>query len=285
MSTISNSFSHDLVSGNVKAAMKGADAKSRDLWMVPVAELTILDDFNVRSKNDNYTATVREIADSIKANGFYAHKPFACIVIKDNGADVLAVFDGHTRYEGLILAISEGALVERVPVVAAPAGTTLEDITVGLVTNNNGRQLEPMGLAVVCKRLVGYGLEVSEISKRLGFTPAYVGGLLSLIGAPKQIRDMVTLGTVSATLAVSTLRDEGEKAVSVLEQGLVAAKASGKTKVTKKNIVPTIAAKHVSDPLVVRLGLDWINNNGQMEQSYSLLSAISGLTIDELKRV
>lgn len=285
MNTLNNAFSLDMVSGNTKAAMKTADAKSRDLYMVPVDQLTIMDDFNTRTKNDEYKSKVREVADSIKANEFYSHKPFAVIVIKVDGKDVIAVYDGHTRYEGMLLAISEGAVVERVPCVAAPAGTTLEDITVGLVTNNSGRQLDPMGIATVVKRLVGYGLEVSEIAKRIGFTPAYVGGLLSLVGAPKSIRDMVNEGIVSASLAVSTLREEGEKAVAVLEAGLVAAKANGKKKVTKKVIVPSAPVKFVADPMVVKLGLEWINNNGQMEVSYSMLSAITGLTVEELKKI
>ena len=281
--TISHNFSADLVAGNMKSAMKDADAKSRDLWMVPVDKLIIMDEFNVRPKNDEHQVAVRAIADSIKENGFYSHKPFAVLVIKRNGLDIIAVYDGHTRYEGLQLAISEGVLVERVPVVAAPSGTTLEDITVGLVTNNSGRQLEPMGVAVVCKRLIGYGLNNTDIAKRLGFTSAYVGGLLSLVGAPKRIRDMVSDGKVSATLAVNTLRDEGEKAVDVLEAGLDVAKDSGKTKVTKKNLVTT--KKSVTAGSVLEKGLVWINNNGQMTSSYELLAAITGKTVQDLKKI
>lgn len=278
-----SNFSTDLVAGNMKLAMKDADAKSRDLWMVPVENLVILDDFNVRSKNDEYHTAVREIADSIKENGFYSHKPFAVLVIKRNGHDVIAVYDGHTRYDGVQLAISEGALIERVPAIAAPSGTTVEDITVGLVTNNSGRQLEPMGIAVVCKRLVGYGYTNTEISKRLGFTSAYVGGLLSLVGAPKRIRDMVSNGKVSATLAVNTLRDEGESAVNVLEAGLNIAKADGKSKVTKKNLVSV--NKPTSSGSAIEKGLLWINNNGQMDSSYELLSAITGKSVSQLKKI
>lgn len=281
---ISSSFNRDLISGNVKAAMKSVDAKSRDLWMVSPSDLMIMDEFNVRPKNSEYDAAVREIADSIKANGFYPHKPFAVIVLKEDGRDVLAVYDGHTRYDGLQLAISEGFAAERVPVVSAPAGTSLEDITVGLVTNNNGRQLDPMGLAVVCKRLGGYGLETSEIAKRLGFTPAYVGGLLTLMSAPKKIRDMVSDGKVAATLAIATLREQGEDAVSALEAGLVSANASGKVKLTKKNLSATKTLKAVEESALDK-GLEWISNNGQQESSYAMLAHITGKSIAQLKKL
>ena len=298
--TIAQEFIKTIVAGNTKAAMSSVDAKKRDMYMVAPSALTIMGDFNVRVKNDAYHAAVREIADSIKANGFYSHKPFAVIIIKENGADVLAVYDGHTRYDGLNLAIAEGANVERVPVVVAPSGTTLEDITVGLVTNNSGRQLDPMGIAVVCKRLVGYGLDNTEIARKLAFTPGYVGNMLSLIGAPKQIRDMVTDGKVSASLAVITLRDHGEKAIEVLDAGLVQAVENGKTKVTAKNI-PVAAKKDkkvvaVANPKVavnvvpvqrsatpLELALDFLKNNIVGDSHYALVSAMLGFTVEELK--
>lgn len=290
---IAQEFSKTIVAGNIKSAMKGIDAKSRDLYFVPVDSLTVMDDFNVRAKNDAYFASVREIADSIKANGFYPHKPFAVMVMKENGADVLAIYDGHTRFDGLKLAISEGASIERVPVVCAPSGTTLEDITIGLVTNNSGRQLEPMGLAIVCKRLIGYGLDNTEISKRLGFTSGYVGNLLTLVGAPKVIRDMVSEGKVSATLAVTTLKDHGEDAVSILKEGFVKATENGKTKVTAKNVpaalpkkskkvVPTLVVTPRA-PTPLELGLEYIKNNVCGDSHYALMSVMLGFTIEELK--
>lgn len=294
MSTqIAQDFAKTIVAGNIKSAMGSVDAKKRDMYYVPVDSLTIMDDFNVRSKNDDYATKVREIADSIKANGFYPHKPFAVMVIKENGAEVLAIYDGHTRFDGLKLAISEGVSIERVPVVCAPSGTTLEDITVGLVTNNSGRQLEPMGLAIVCKRLIGYGLDNSEISKRLGFSSGYVGNLLTLVGAPKVIRDMVSEGKVSATLAVTTLKDHGEDAVSILEESFAQATENGKTKITAKNVPTALPkkAKKVVPTLVVtpraatplELGLDYIKNNVCGDSHYALMSAMLGFTVEELK--
>lgn len=289
---IAQNFDKTIVAGNIKSAMKGIDAKSRDLYFVPIDSLTVMDDFNVRAKNDAYFASVREIADSIKANGFYAHKPFAVIVIKQNGAEALAIYDGHTRFDGLKLAVSEGASIERVPVVCAPSGTTLEDITIGLVTNNSGRQLEPMGLAIVCKRLLGYGLDNSEISKRLGFSSGYVGNLLTLIGAPKVIRDMVSEGKVSASLAVTTLKDHGEHAVSVLEESFAQATESGKTKVTAKNVPVPAAKKAKQIPTLVvtpraatplELGLVYIKNNVCGDSHFALMSAMLGFTVEELK--
>lgn len=227
-----------VTSGSIKSAMKNAGATSRDLWYVPPAEINQLDDFNVRVKNEDYSASVRMLADSIKANGFYAHKPIACMVIKRNGSDVLAIIDGHTRYDAAMLAISEGAQIDKLPVVTTQSGTSLEDAIAGLVTNNNGKPLAPMALGIVCKRLVSFGWTNSKVAQKLAMTPAYVGQLLQLVSADKAIRDLVNEDKISATLAVQTINQEGEKAKEVLQEAVKTAEKAGKTRATSKHVKP-----------------------------------------------
>ena len=240
-----------ITAGSKDKAIKAIEASSnRSLFAVSPDKLTVLPDFNVRVKNADYSAKVREIADSIKANGFYSHKPIVVITIKQDGQDILAVTDGHTRLDAVALAKSEGFPIEQVFVSVASAGTTLEDITVGLVTNNSGRQLEPMALGIVCKRLIGYGLDNSTIAKRLAFTPAYVGQLLQLVGAEKAIRDLVNDGKISATLAVQTMNAEGEKAAEVLQEAVQTAKESGKGKATAKHVKRSNPAPKASIPAI-----------------------------------
>ena len=225
-----------VTAGSVKAAMKEAGATSRDLWYVPINEIVQLPDFNVRVKNDEYFAAVRAIADSIKENGFYPHKPIACMVIKQDGKDILAVIDGHTRHDGAKLAQSEGVPLEKLPVVTTQLGVTLEDAIAGIAINNSSNPLTPMALGIICKRLVSFGWSNSKISAKLCFTPAYVGQLLQLVSAEKVIRDMVNNGEISATLAVTVMKDEGEKAAEVLTQAVETAKSKGKGKATAKHL-------------------------------------------------
>lgn len=224
------------IAGSIKGAMQAAGAKSRDLWMMPLATLRKREGFNVRVDNDEHKARVREIADSIKVNGYYSDKPLSVMVIREDGVDYGYITDGHTRFDGAMLAVSEGAEMELVPVVPSPAGTTLEDITIGLVTKNSGRPLQPFEVGIVCKRLIDMGLEDKEIANRIGLGLGYVRNLLSLVGAPKAIRDLVTSGQVSASLAVETMHKEGAGAVKVLKDAGAVAKELGKSKVTKKSV-------------------------------------------------
>ena len=92
-------FTRELTPGNTKAAMKAVGASSSDLWKVEPARLRVLEGFNARIKNDAYTARVRWIADSIKANGFYPDKPLTGFVALEDGEEVIYITGGHRRHE------------------------------------------------------------------------------------------------------------------------------------------------------------------------------------------
>jgi len=227
-----------LTAGPVKAAMKEAGASSSDLWQVPIGQVRVLEGFNVRVHNADYAIHICEIGESILANGYMKDKPLSGFVAREGDENVIYVTDGHSRLEAIGYANERGAKIETVPVVTKPAGTGIEDLTIGLVTSNSGRPLTPIEKAAVCKRLVGYGMEEAVIAKRLGFTVGYVGDLLKLIAAPKKIRAMVESGQVSASNATDAIKKHGNKAADVLGEKLDAAKAVGKAKITKTTIKP-----------------------------------------------
>jgi len=221
-------FEMELTPGNVKAAMKESGAGSRDLWQVAPDKLRTMDGFNVRQPGPEHEAHIRSIADSIKANGYYQYQPLGGVVAIEDGEQVIYIHAGHCRLEAALLAIEEGATLERLPVVVSPAGTSMEDLTVELVRGNSGKALTTYENAVVW----------AQIAARLGYSSAqYVDGLLMLAGAPAAVRNMVIEGTVSATLAIGTLAKHGDKAAGVLKA------AQGTTKggrVTAKAVAPTL---------------------------------------------
>jgi ParB family transcriptional regulator, chromosome partitioning protein len=221
--------------GAIKKATAGMT--SADLWKCPVDSIVVDPDFNVRIHDKSYDDRVRAIADSIKANGYYPDRPLAGFVAKaEDGSDIIILTDGHRRLAAVKLAISEGCEITEVPMVTKPRGTSMEDLTVALVTSNDGDQLSPYEVALVCKRLVNIGMDSKTISSRIGRTKVYVENLLDLVAAPKAIRDMVVAGKVSATLAVETLRKDGKDALTSLKAAQGVAESVGKTKVTKKHV-------------------------------------------------
>lgn len=231
-----SNFEVPLVSGNVKRAMADLGAKSRDLWQVDPRRLKTLPGFNVRVDNDRHREYIRQLADSMKVLGYHQHKPMAGHVVKEDGEDVVLVYDGHCRLEAVLLAIEEGAEILSVPVVVSDRGTNLEDLTVALVTSNNGKELDPSEKAVVVKRLINYGWDEPRIAEKLGFSHQYIRDLLMLSSAPREIRQMVSDNKVSASLAVQSMKKHGDKAVEKLQQAGEVATAAGKQRVTAKHV-------------------------------------------------
>ena len=227
--------------GSVKKATVGIS--SGDLWKMPRDRIRVIDGFNVREKDADYKANVRRYADSMKANGYDETKPMAGFVYEENGEHFIGLTDGHTRLDAVDLANSEGCEIVTIPVVTKARGTSMEDITIGLVTSNSGAALKPLEVAKVCKRLVGYGMEVKDIATRLTLTPAYVNQLLDLLAAPKAVRELVSNGTIAATLAMDTIKKHGKEATKMLTAGVKEAKSTGKTRVTAKHVKAATAPK------------------------------------------
>lgn len=230
----------ELVAGSVKTAMKGAGATSSDLWMVAVDKIRIIPGFNVRQDTPAYRGKIRQLADSIKLDGYMRDKPMAGYVAREDvdgvANDVIFLTDGHTRMAALQLAADEGCIVERVPVITKAAGTSMEDLDVALAKGNTEGKLTPYETGLVCKRLIGRGLEPADVAARLGMETGYVRDLLGLVAAPAAVRKLVIEGTVSSTLAIDMLQKHGADAIKYLEAGERTAVAAGATRVTAKHI-------------------------------------------------
>jgi len=269
--------------GSVKKAMKDAGAGSSDLWKVPRSSIRVAEGFNVRVRNDKYAARVREIADSIKENGFYPDKPLAgYVAVDDDGVQTIIVTDGHTRLDAVDLAVSEGAKVSMLPVVTKPHGTSMEDLVVALHVGNNGNPLTPFEQACVCKRLIGYGMDEATIAKKMGFTQTYLDGLLTLMAAPVDLRNLVEQDKVSASLAIEMIKKHGAKALDTLKAGLTKAEAAGKTRMTPKHIN---SAPRVAKPVLMR-SIDYLRQEklDADERFLKFLAFLGGMTsIDDLQ--
>lgn len=236
----------ELAAGNIKAAMKQANATKADLWKVPREFIRVIPGFNVRNSDDpDYQQHIRWIADSIKENGFYSHKPLAGYVGKDGEDDVIFLTDGHTRLAAIDIATAEGAEIASLPVIVSPRGTSLEDLTVALYTSNTGRPLTPYETGQLCKRLISFGWTEKQIAERLVLSITQVNNCLDLAAAPLSVRKLVSEGKVSATAAIQTLHTHGTNATSVLEKAVEVATQAGKERATAKHI----QAVAESDPL------------------------------------
>ena len=209
MTSDQETFDLSIFPASIKATMSAADASSSDLYKVEVKHLRVLPGFNVRIKDASYDAHIRQLADSIKANGFFTHRPLAGYAAIEGKRNVIYVTDGHCRLEAANLAISEGAPIERLPVVMAAKGTSTEDLTYELLTTSTGKSLSPIEEAIAIKRLIRFGHEPKAISARLGCSTAKIEDRLLFVTMPKSVIEMVNDGKVSYTNAIALYRQHG----------------------------------------------------------------------------
>jgi ParB-like chromosome segregation protein Spo0J len=224
-----------IVTGNTKAAVKAAGGGSSDLWTVPPEHIHYDPRDNVRPLDK---VRVRQIADSIKANGYDRKKPLGCFVRKVGGEDRIFVYEGQHRYHGALLAISEGYELDRLPLVIDEAkSVTRANLIYAGIINNDGEKLTPLQLAEKIVELQALGENDTTICARLTITDQTIRDCLLLANAPREMHRLVRDKLVSSTLAIEQIRAHGaEKALERLQKGITTAQAAGKGKVTKKHL-------------------------------------------------
>lgn len=262
MNAVSNAQAEmELVPGNVKQIMKQYRQGSADIYMVSLDAIRVRPGFNApRLADPDYPAAVREYADSMKVNGFFRHKPLKVCAAVDG---YLYLSDGHTRWDAVQLANSEGAGIEAVPVVNEERGTTEEDRLFGKYQDNNGRKLTPLGEAILFKDMLGRGISEEAIARRLPCSITKVRNALALLSAPTPIREAVQAGEVSATAARKLVKASGADAVGQLQAAREIAKASGKKKVTPKALEAVGGQKQTARSSDTEM-LDWIQAQGSV---------------------
>jgi hypothetical protein len=227
MEQLAQRFSLDINPGNLKKAMKANGATSNDLWKFPVQNLRPIVGFNVRVRNAKYFARVRRYADSMKKEGYWAHKPMAGYIGRDRETDEEFFFmtAGYTRRDAIDLANSElpeDKQIEFVTVVAHPAQTTtLQQLNALLITENDAASLDPYEAAIVCKRMLDDGCSVERIAVDTRFSEEWVKSLLQLAAAPIELQAMVVDDVITSTFAIETIKEHGgEEALAIMKAAL-----------------------------------------------------------------
>lgn len=238
-----------IVTGNTKAAVKAAGGGSSDLWTVPPDQIHYDPRDNVRPLDQD---RVRHLAELIKANGYDRKQPIGCFVRKVGGEDRIFVYAGQHRYHGALLAIKEGALIDRLPVVIDEAKSVSRvNLIYAGINTNDGEKLTPLQLAEKVIELQELGEPNATICKRLNVTDQTIRDVLLLANAPVALHKLIRDKVVASTLAIEEVRAHGgEKALERLQTAASKAKASGRSKVTAKVLAasaPKAAAKQITE--------------------------------------
>ena len=230
---LSQHFTLELNPGNLKEGMKANGATSNDLWKFPVKNLRPIEGFNVRVKNAAYWARVHRYADSMIEDGYWSHKPMAGYIGRDKetGEEFFFFTAGYTRRDAIDVANSKlppDKQIEFVTVVAHPGKTiTRSQLNALLITENDSAKLEAYEASVVVKRMFDDGDSVEEIARQVRYSTEWVDSLLLVAAAPTELQLMVVDDVIKPTFAIETIKEHGDKALTVLQEALARKTGSG----------------------------------------------------------
>lgn len=229
-------FASELTQGaSAKKMMADINAKSRDLYQVKPGDITVLEGFNPRVKNQEYFDGIEALSQDIERLGYMQDKPLAGYIAKVDGKDTIVLQDGHRRYAAVLRAIARGAKIAALPLVLKDRSQNMLDLTLGLLHSNEGQPFNTYEKAIIAKRLKGFGWENKAIAVEMRCTTAFVGQLLTMAGAPEAIQELVRTGQMSATHAIDLVKEHGENSVAVAKARVATAKSAGKQTTTAKD--------------------------------------------------
>lgn len=214
--------------------------------------------FNVRGAFDpgyfdrsEVVAHIRSLADSYKAGRYV---PPIVVQTRDG---VPYVRDGHCRRRGLMLAISEGAQIQKIQVLEHKGDEA--DQAALIVSSNNSLPLSIMERAVIYGRLANWGFKDHEIAAKVGGISAErVRQLRGYLELPLELKRMIDADHIAAGYAAELYAEHGQKAIEIAKAAKEEADKAGKTKVTKSivtkaGVSPTPRAPRFSKKLLASM--------------------------------
>lgn len=206
-------------------------SKKTDLHLVDIRNIKIEDGFNVRRDYGD----ISELKELIRANGLL--NPIRC---RRKGGDFILI-DGHRRHKACMQLFEEDGVEMRVQVVTEGRNVSPEQRVIDMIMLNEGKRLNPLEEAEAISRLLKYGLEEIEISKKIGKSLVYISNLKLLHSAPEKIKVMVRSEQISSTLLLKLMRetsdfDELQDLIHTAFLSVVSVGEDAPVKITNKDI-------------------------------------------------
>lgn len=214
-----------------KTGLKSVAQGSSDVHQIDPRILQVKNDWNVRdwTLQENIDH-IEQLAQSIMAVGV---KQPLTVIWQDNK---VWIDDGECRYRACMLAIERGAPLKTVPCRAADRHADLVERRFNRFLANTGKQFNQLETAKDFKYFLDQGWQQGDIAKKAGISQSRVSQILALLSMPAPVKAMVANGSASVSLAAQVVREHGDKAHEVLQDGLAAVQAEGGTKVTAASV-------------------------------------------------
>lgn len=215
------------------ASIKKISTGRKDLFLIDPTLIKTKDDWNVRLDTQELRNHINELALSISEIG--VQQPLTVYMEDDD----IYVSDGHCRLRAVLIANNDiRANIKSVPCRVEERYANEADRSLSMITRNSGKPLSPLEKATVVKKLLMFGWPEKEIAVKIGMSIQSVNRLLEMSAIPEEMKNMVSAGQVSASLALDEVKSKGPE--NALNELKAAVKKEPTRKVTRKSIKPKI---------------------------------------------
>ena len=244
-------------------AIKDISNGRTDVYKIAPADLHIKEGWNTRDiTTPENVEHIEQLSRSIAEIG--VKEPLK-VVWEDNKAYIT---NGHCRFEAIKLAIKNGAEIKSVPVLVEDRFANEADRIFTQIASNSGKPFTQLEQAKVFKKLLDLGWSQKDIAAKSGMTGGRVSQILELLTLPESVKVMVANGEVSASMAMQTVKTEGDAAVKTLNSAVEAAKSEG-----KKRAMPKHAGERGPSPLkVVKDVIESAFSDGRFDDSEEMVT-------------
>lgn len=205
--------------------------RGEEVIKIEISKVVVRDGFNVRQDYGD----IESLANSILENGQINAARVDALV---DGTFVLT--DGHRRFKALQLLAEQGH-EPLLKAIVNPIRTTEEQRIIQMFTTQDNKQLSPLEVAELIKRLVNMGYEVSDVAKKIGKSVTYVSNMLSVSEESPEVKKIIEAGQMN----VSTLLEVKRNVASQSERTeKIKSAASKGEKVTAESITGKKAKKY-----------------------------------------
>lgn len=217
-----------MAEGGLKSLAQGRS----DIYKVDPRQLHVKPSWNGRDFND---PTNVEHIDMLAASIAVVGVKEPLTVVWEEGKAWLV--DGECRLRATLKAIDNGAPIKTIPVKGEDRNSNDADRLFSQIIRNSGKSFSQMEQANVYKRLLDMGWQQSDIASKSGVSCARISQVLNLLTMPEPVKQMVTNGQVSASMAQKVVAEHNpQQAVQMLQDAVVIAESEGKAKAMPKHL-------------------------------------------------
>lgn len=248
-----------------ETGLKGISEGRSDIFKVSPASLHVKDGWNSREAND--AANIEHIDNLARSIAEIGVKEPLTVYWEAGKA---WISDGHCRHAAVLKAIEVyGADIKTIPVKTEDRYSSEPERILSQLVRNSGKPLSSIEQGTVFKRLIDHGWQAKDIAKKVGMSPARISQILEFNTIPEQIKALVLAGSVSAGMAMDTVKsNEGDKvaATEQLTQAVLVANGQGRKRALPKDMGASKPNMKTAISKAVKDAIDYsdVDDSGEM---------------------